>query len=276
MRKALFIGLGFILSTVTASISWADGKRQLEQLSSQVPTLWQNYRPICVMGLEAEKQLRVDARLQMLDIRMSSEELQSALNSVGAPVLTAVWQKNAWQRMGLLELQALQPEEREEFREYYFKLQTNKPNQTRQDLITELQQTAQQLNMALREGIWKTCYALGMEGLAQEQLEAALENRWQKQRDNVDRQLEKELGSFFFYSYRQIGNEELKQFAQLQLDVLPWTESMAGGIKQHFTNLRQQLMTEPLTVIPTTDPADAPFPANRPWTPAPSQSPFQP
>ena len=276
MRKAFYIGLTFVLSTVVTSISWADGKRQLEQLSSQVPALWKNYRPICVMGLEAEKQMRVDTRLQMLDLRMSSDELKSALNSVGAPVLTAVWKKSAWKRMGLLELQALQPEEREEFREYYFKLQTNEPNQTRQDLITELQQTAQQLNLALREGIWKTCHALGMEGLAQEQLEAALENRWQKQRDNVDRHLEKELGSFYFYSYRQIGNEELKQFAQLQVDILPWTESMVGGIKQHFTELRQQLMSKPLSAMPTTDPTGEPFPASRPWTPAPSQSPFQP
>lgn len=276
MSKWIAMRLISLVAILTTSLSWADDQRLRQQLAEQLPVLWQHYRPVCVMALAPELQLRVDNRLLILDEQLVPGVLNQSLDSVGAPVLTSVWKNPAWRRMALLEQQALQPEEREELREYYFKLQVNKPNAARKDLITELQQTAHQLNLALREGIWKTCYALGMEGVAAEQMEAALDNRWQKQREKIDRHLDKELSAFFFYSYRQITNEELQQFAQLQLDVLPWTEAMVSGIQQHFAFLRQQLILQPLADAPTTAPADAPFPADRPWTQAPSQSPFQP
>lgn len=274
MQKWFFICLNLVVLLFSTSTSWANGKQQLDQLTSQVPILWQAYRPLCIMGLEADKQLRVDDRLQILDTQMTGLTLKDDLQNTGAPVLTSVWQKPAWQRMAILEKQALQPEQREALREYYFKLQTNKPNEARQDLIIELQQTAQQLNLALREGIWKTCYALGTEGLAEAQLEASLDNRWKKQRKQVVRHLEKELSAFFFYSYRQISNRDLQQYAELQLNVQPWTEAMGQAIKQYFAALRQQMVNQPLAAVK--DSVDEPFPANRPWTPAPSQLPLQP
>ncbi len=270
---AVCVVLGSVL--VTTSVQ-ANGQRFLEHLSSQVQPLWRNYRPVCRMAQPADLQLRLGPRLAWLDGQMQAGNLKDALQQVGAPVLTAVWQKPAWRRMQQLESDAVAQSERENLREYFFKLQVNTPNPTREALIEELLQTALNLNMALREGIWKTCQATGLYGMAEEQMEAAVENRWQKQSAKVASQLKQELAAFYFYSYRQIANEELQQFAQMQLDIAPWTEAMVSGIQQHFAQLRAQLLQQALAEQPMQSPSDEPFPSSRPWTPTPSQSPFQP
>jgi len=256
--------------------SQANNQRLLEQLSTQVQPLWRNYRPVCRMAQPADMQLRSGPRLAWLDTQMEASSLNAALQQVGAPVLTAVWQKPAWRRMQQLEAEALAQSERETLREYFFKLQVNTPNAARADLIEELLQTALNLNLALREGIWKACQATGLSGIAEEQVEATVDSRWQQQKPKVEAQLKRELAAFYYYSYRQIANEELQQFAQMQLDVSPWTQAMAAGIQQHFAQLRSRLMQQPLAELPTQSPSDAPFPSDRPWTQAPSPSPFQP
>ena len=136
-------------------------------------------------------------------------------------------------------------------------------------------QTIQHLNLALRRGIWKTCQSLAWESLANEQMETVLDSRWQVQGEAVSAHLNNELSSFFYYSYRQISNEELAQFSQLHQTLQPWVEAMGTTIDQYFVQLRQRLVLEPLTT-PKRSEVDGPFPASRPLRPALSQSQPQP
>lgn len=265
-----------LLALFASQGSWANGQRQLEQLASQVAILWDTYRPVCKMGLSAEQQARIEPRLLWLESKLGSEPLLNTLNAVHQPKLAHVWSQPAWQRMTLLEGHALQNEQRENLREYLFKLQTNQPNATRQTLITKLQQSSLHLNTALRKGLWKTCHALAMEGMASQQIDALLESRWQKQSQKVVQHLEQELSAFYFFSYRQISNEELQQFALLQAKIAPWTEVIRTGIDQYFAQLHLSLMSIPMSDITHLEPIDEPFPSSRPWHPTPSQPPFQP
>ena len=96
------------LIVMMPAILQANEREFRQQLLQQLPTLWQLYRPVCLMALPADIQLRTDNRMRWLDERMQGQGLARAFERSSAPTMTLVWRQAAWKRMQLLEQQALE------------------------------------------------------------------------------------------------------------------------------------------------------------------------
>ena len=272
-KAALITGL--YLSSALASINAAaiSASSSIDQLSSQVAPLWQSMKPACVMALDLETQGSIGDRLELLDNQLVANGLSNHLKPL-AKDRNKAWNNQVWTLRETLEQSALTVEEREPLREYFFKLQTQTPNADRAKLVADVQYMSEQLNRALRKELWKTCHALGIETMAQEQLEAAVEQRWLKQAKKVNNQLNKELAAFYFYSFRQVQNMELAVLAKTAAALNPWVDATAESIEAYFLQLRGQLLETELKALAVQPVTDKPFLQPKPWVPSNQKSPF--
>jgi len=188
------------------------------------------------------------------------------------PDTHSAWSSQVWALQEQLEFSALSPVEREPLREYYFKLQTQTPGEHRSKLVADVQYMSEQLNMTLRQQIWKSCHALGLSQLSTPQMEEAVEQLWLKQAKRVQNQLHDELSAFYFYSFRAVENTELMVIANLSNELKPWVDTSKVAIEDYFANIRAQLVAYP--VLPPSPLTDGPFPVTSPWQPTPSQGTF--
>jgi hypothetical protein len=262
-----FLILPFLL---WAQLTWgASPSQKIEELSSQVAPLWQSIRPVCVMGVNRSLQQALQERLNFMDERLVASNLIGYFSNQSSMPKNQAWSSPVWQLQDQLERDALNPEEREELREYFFKLQTQTPNKERSKLVADVQYMSEELNMALREQIWKTCHALGFSQMTNEQMETLVDERWQGQFKKVKKQMHDELAAFYFYSFRTVQNKELAVIARVSSELKPWVESTKASMQNYFRGLRAELLIEPINLpSPSTD---EPFPVARPWNPEPSQ-----
>ena len=135
--------------------------------------------------------------------------------------------------------------------------------------MSDVQYMSEELNMELREQIWKTCHALGFSQMSNEQMESLVDARWQGQVKKVKKQMHDELAAFYFYSFRKVANKDLAVIARVSSKLKPWVESSKLSLQNYFSALRTELLLKPLNVL--TPLIDAPFPVARPWNPVPSQ-----
>ncbi len=263
-----------VAQLLCVSMSWANPQVKIQQVASQLAPLWQTYQPLCVMGLQVDIQLRVAPRIQLLNEFLTPPPFIEHLSQRPSVIPDEYWQHALWNKQAELEANALEAQQRETFREYYFKLQTHQANPVRAQLVHRMQQAATQLNAALREGLWKTCATLGLENMALEQIEAVAEHRWNMQKDRVQWQLEQTIAAFYFYTYRHVNNQELEEMTLLHEAVQPWAEDMAEGIREYFAQLRLVMLSHALAkpvnafsrrrISPS---VASPFPANPRSTP---------
>lgn len=266
----------WLLFVVLLAPSWlwaASPSANIESLVAQVSPFWKTLRPACVMGLEPAVQSAVVDRVNFLDERLIGSELEKSL-AAQSNDRSAQWRSPTWAERDKLEKSALKLKDREPLREYFFKLQTQTPNPERAKLVAGIQQMSEQLNFVLRKELWKTCHGLGLAQIPFSQFETAVEKRWQAQEERVRVQLRRELAAFYFYSFRQTSNAQLKTFVDVAVALTPWVEATSQAISEHFAGLRAQLLAVPLLVSP--DEADVPSPADRPWPPSPSPQLLQP
>jgi hypothetical protein len=268
MRSVLFV-----LMLMPNWLWAASAGGSIESLSAQMSPFWQTLKPACVMALEPNVQSAITPRIQFLDTRLVGNQLEKALAEQSRD-RSAQWASPVWSTRDTLEKSALKLKDRESLREYFFKLQTQTPNPERTQLVADIQHMSEQLNFVLRKELWKTCHALGLSQIPVAQLETAVEQRWLMQQEKVRLQLKRELAAFYFYSFRQTDNAQLKGFADVAKGLNPWVESTSLAISEHFAQLREQLLAVPLEV--TLDVIDEPFPADRPWPPSPSSGLLQP
>lgn len=260
---------GLLLALVLVpSCLWAASPREnVESLSAQLAPFWQTLRPACLMALEPNVQVATTARLAFLDQRLVASQLEKALSKVSKDT-SSQWRSPVWSVRDKLESNALKLDNRESLREYFFKLQTQAPNPERSQLVSDIQYMSETLNFVLRQELWKTCHALGLSQIPVSQLETAVAQRWSVQEEKVRLQLKRELAAFYFYSFRQTSNAQLKSFADVTKALNPWVDTTADAISQYFAGLRAQLLQVPLVVIP--DSIDAPLLEDHPWPPSPS------
>lgn len=246
-------GLLFVFSTSAWS---ASAKQTIEQLSHEVSPLWQAMRPVCVMGLNLNFQPAIESRLQFLDARLVAQSLQDGMAPASAD-RNAAWRHPSWDLRQQLEKNALAVEERESLREYFFKLQTQKPNKIRKQLIEDISFMSEALNLALRKELWKTCHALGGHQMTPAQLEEAIEARWQKQSKAVKAQLKAEMGALYFYAFRQVRDPELAVLSKVAQSLKPWTLDASDTMSQFFVKLRADLLEVPFDVViePVSEPS---------------------
>lgn len=268
------IVLASLFFVVSASVWGASAKQTVEELSSQVSPLWKAMRPACMLALDVPTQLAVESRLQFLDAQLVSQNLQQGLSSASQN-RNAAWKSPSWALREQFEKAALAVEEREALREYFFKLQTQKPNKIRAQLIEEVRFVSEELNLALRQELWKTCHALGLDQIPPEQMEEVVQKRWEQQELSVATQLKAEISAFYFYAFRSVQNPELAVLSQLAMKLKPWAIDTSEVISQHFVALRANLLAMPMDAV-TTHSTDEPFLEDRPWRQEPAPSPFQP
>ncbi len=139
----------------------------------------------------------------------------------------------------------------------------------RTKLVGDVQYMSEQLNLVLREQIWKSCHALGISQVPLLQMEASIQQRWLLQAKKVEEQLHDELAAFYFYSFRSVENTELEVISRLSSELHPWVDTAKESIRGYFANIRAQLLDYPLQSSSRS--IDGPFPATRPWLQAPSQ-----
>ena len=247
----------------------ASAQQKIEDLALQVAPLWQTIRPVCVMAVQADLQPALQARLDYLDSQLLASNLIGRLVEQVGPDTNSAWSSQIWALQEQLEFLALSPGEREPLREYYFKLQTQTPGEHRSKLVADVQYMSEQLNMTLRQQIWKSCHALGLSQLSTEQMEEAAQQLWLKQAKRVQNQLHDELSAFYFYSFRAVENAELMVIANLSNELKPWVDTAKVAIEDYFANIRAQLVAYP--VLAPSPLSDGPFPTNSPWRPAASQ-----
>ena len=265
----------WLLFVVLLAPSWlwaASPGGTIESLAAQVSPFWKTLRPACIMGLEPSIQAGVTERVNFLDERLVGNQLETSL-AAQANDRSAQWRSPTWNQRDKLEKSALKLRDRESLREYFFKLQTQTPNRERAQLVSDIQHMSERLNFVLRKELWKTCHGLGLGQIPVTQLETAVEKRWQAQAQKVSVQLNRELAAYYFYSFRQTGNDQLQGFADVAKGLAPWVDATAQAISDHFTHLRAQLLAIPLMA---TVEADVPSPASRPWPPSPSPKLLQP
>lgn len=263
----------FVLLLAPSWLWAASPSANIEALAAQVSPFWKTLRPTCVMGLEPDVQAGVTARVNFLDDQLVGYQLEKAL-ATQAKDRSVQWRSPVWSQRDQLEKNALKLKDRESLREYFFKLQTQSPNRERAQLVADIQYMSEQLNFVLRKELWKTCHGLGLAQIPVIQFETAVEKRWQAQAPKVRLQLSSELGAYYFYSFRQTGNEQLQGFADVAKGLIPWVDATAQAISEHFANVRAQLLAVPIEQV--TAEADAPSPADRPWPPSPSPKLLQP
>lgn len=264
----------FLVFSMLPGLLWAASPLgQIEALSAQVSPFWQTLRPACAMALEPNLQTAIGERLRFLDEQLIASKLIDSLAAQGKD-RSNQWRSPVWAVREKLEKAALQLDDRESLREYFFKLQTQTPNPERSELVMGIQYMSEKLNLALRKELWKTCHALGLSALPAAQLEASVEQHWLQQEEKVGLQIKRELAAFYFYSFRQTGNDQLQAFVDVAQPLTPWVDATAVAISEHFAQLRAELLQVPLTL--TLDAADEPFLEDRPWPPSPSQELLQP
>lgn len=262
-------GLSAVLLCCLSSSLWAGvAMEKLESFSAQLSPSWKILKPACIMALEPNIQSQLSARINFLDEKLIASDLLQTLQPYAQDTAVA-WQSPLWAKQKSLEANALTPENREPLREYFFKLQTQTPNKERAQLVNDIQAMSLDMNFTLRKELWKTCHALGLSQVPLEQMETAVEQHWLVQNKKVWVQLKRELSAFYFYSFRQTGNDQLQGFAKLAKDVKPWVDHTSAAITAYFVQLRSQLVNTPLVFTP--DPVAEPFLEDRPWRPSPSQ-----
>lgn len=245
----------------------------IEQLSIQVAPIWRDMAPACQLMLLPKQQNQVTKRLQFLRDQLVASRVSSGLMAKLAGAPAAPWGNRSWQRsLDYLE-EALKPENREAYREYYFKLHSQQPTETRLELVERIMHMSLALNLSLREGMWKSCYALDLNDISSQQREEAVEKRWQEQRDKVESQLKQELAAFYFFSFRQVDSGVLNDLANASQGFDSWVEFVQQAIDSYFTDMRQSLLDVPL-LAPSKPVIDAPFPEDLPWKKAPAQEPL--
>ncbi len=244
-------------------------QQKIEDLALQVAPLWETLRPVCVMAVQADLQPALKARLDYLDQRlMSSNLILDLVEKVGSSRNTA-WSSQVWALQDKLERSALVPSAREPLREYYFKLQTQTPNEQRAKLVADVQYMSEQLNMTLRQQIWKSCHALGLNQLNNQQMEEAVQLKWLQQAKRVQKQLHDELSAFYYYSFRSVANAELTVIAKVSNELQPWVDQSRVVIERYFAGIRAQLKAYPMDVpLPLNKPS---FPDTPVWGVSPSQ-----
>lgn len=272
-KAALIAGLYVSSALVSFNVFAISASSSIDQLSSQVSPLWQSMKPACVMALDLNTQGSIGDRLELLDNQLVASGLSNHLKPLAKDRNTA-WSNQVWTLRETLEQSALSAEEREPLREYFFKLQTQTPNADRAKLVADVQYMSEQLNKTLRKELWKTCHALGIETMAQEQLETAVEQRWLKQAKKVNNQLKKELAAFYFYSFRQVQNMELAVLAKTAAALNPWVDATAESIEAYFLQLRGELLATELKAMAVEPVTDKPFLQPKPWAPSNQKSPF--
>jgi hypothetical protein len=264
------------LLALCSSATWAaSASNSIEQLATQVAPLWQAIKPACVMGLDLETQQAVPDRTDWLNAKMVGSHLTAHLKPLSRNKHKA-WKDPSWNLREPLERSALNRDERESLREYFFKLQTQKPNPERAKLVQNVQFMSETLNLALKKELWKTCHALGFHSLPQKQLETAIHQRWLKQKDKVKTQLNRELAAFYFYSFRQVQNTELNTMSKSAAKLTPWVKSTVGSIEQYFIKLRRELLAVNLIVVDPSTIPNAPFIIEQRFNQAPTQNRFSP
>jgi hypothetical protein len=255
------------LLVLFSTSGWAaSATNTIEQLSSQVAPLWQSIRPTCVMALDLESQQAVLSRIEFLNSQLIASNLTAHLSLLSANKDNA-WKDPSWAVREKLEQSALSKEERESYREYFFKLQTLKPNSERKKLVQQVQNMSEGLNLVLKKELWKMCHALGFHSLPQKQLETAVHQRWLKQQAKVKMQLNKELAAFYFYTFRQLPNAELAVMAKTSLKLSSWVKTSQSSIEQYFRQLRGQLLAIELQPVETKIDGIS-FPQQLPFNPA--------
>ena len=231
----------------------ASAQQKIEDLAVQVAPLWETLRPVCVMAVQAELQPALTARLAYLDSRLMASNLIVDLVAQVGPNSNTAWSSQVWALQDQLERSALAPVEREPLREYYFKLQTQTPSEHRSKLVADVQYMSEQLNMTLRQQIWKSCHALGLSQLNSVQMEEAVQVLWLQQSKRVQKQLHDELSAFYYYSFRSVENTELMVIANLSNELKPWVDQSKVVIENYFAGIRARLLAYPI---------DAPKPLN--------------
>ena len=245
----------------------ASAQQKIEDLAQQVAPLWQTMRPLCVMAVQADLQPGLQARLDYLDNQLLASNLIVRLVEKVGENASSAWRSPVWALQEQLERAALNPSEREPLREYYFKLQTQTPGEYRAQLVADVQHMSEQLNMSLREQLWKSCHALGLSQLSPEQIEEVVAARWRQQSARVQKQLHDELSAFYFYSFRSVENAELMVMANLSKQLKPWVGSAKLAIADYFASMRGQLVAYPVQALGPA--SDGTLPAARPWRPQP-------
>ncbi len=179
-----------VLMLTTQFVFAVSPNEKVEQLSAPLAFLWGAIRPVCSMSLDANAQQAVQSRLSFLDEKLIAHELVDHVARLPSNVLHKAWSSPAWLNLERLESAALKTAERENLREYYFKLQTQTPNAQRGKRVAAIQSMSQQLNISLRKELWKTCHALGLSKMPVEQMENATEQRWLQQAPKVKKQIQ--------------------------------------------------------------------------------------
>ena len=269
--RFIVVSLLFLFSAFTWS---ASAKQTVDDLVTQVSPLWKSMRPACLLAKDMDTQQALETRLQFLDGQLIGGNLSQALE-LARQDRNPAWNNQSWPLREQLEASAIGVEEREAFREYFFKLQTQKPNKIRSQLIEDIQFVSEELNLALRQELWKTCHSIGMQQLPPEQMEEALDQRWQQQEMSVASQLKAEVGAFYFYAFRAVENTELAVLSKVALELKPWAIDASEAITQHFQSVRANMLAIPLDPVANRS-TDEPFLEDRPWRPEPALSPFQP
>lgn len=264
MRCLSLVLLGLFSVSAFAGLA----AQKLESFTAQVSPMWKALKPACAMTLEPNLQIQMSQRLAFLDEKMIGRELLSAL-SASASDRTTPWTLPVWAEQEKLEKDALALENRESLREYFFKLQTQKPNPERAKLVDAIQNMSETLNYTLRKELWKTCHALSFSQMPVEQMEAAVDKHWETQNEKVRIQVKRELAAFYFFSFRQTSNQKLRDFAQAAQQLDPWVEKSAQAISEHYQQVRSELISVPFVI--NSDAADEPFLEGRPLLPSPSQ-----
>lgn len=266
--------ISFFLALI-ATPSWASSaKDSIEQLSSQMAPMWKTIKPTCVMALDLDEQSMISDRLNFLDSQLIASNLINHLSPL-AKDKNKAWSNQTWGLREQLERSALNPVERESLREYFFKLQTQTPNSDRAKLVADIQYMSEQLNLALRKELWKTCHGLGFHSMPQEQAETAINQRWLNQQKKVTHQLKQELGAFYFYSFRQVKNLELAVLARTAKELNAWVDSTVESIGVYFLNVRKQLLLTELKTMETEAAPTKPFIHNYDWKSQPNHLPLQ-
>lgn len=230
----------------------ASSQQELEGISEQVPQLWQDYRPLCEAGFDVDTQLNLGERLLYLDNNLTPAALNARFRQSQRQLVDAnsMWNNESWSSRWQQERAALAPAQREALRDYFFKVQEQKPSGERETLVRSIARHSIRLNLALREGLWKTCYALDKQTQG-DVLEQPLEERWQEQRDKVSAQLEREINAFYLYAFRAVPTANLREYARLEDGISAWTDLMEAALRNHFAGLRNQLVAVPFMRVET-------------------------
>lgn len=252
MRLLIFVLL------FSSSFGWAaSADEKIQQLAVQVAPLWRAMKPVCEMALDNKVLPAAADRIDFLNANLVASNLVEHVQTQAKPSANKAWSATSWQAQARLEKAALEPAERDALREYYFKLQTQTPNPERVAVVEKIAYMSESLNLALREGMWKTCYAIGFSDIEAEQLEKAVQQHWITQEMGVRSMVKNELAAFHFYAFRQVQQQQLDIMANVSEQLKAWADLSAEQVRSYFTQLRANMLSIPLLAISPS--IDAPF-----------------